>query len=116
MDDYVVLTELGILPMPIHKTAEFLFPFKGFYFVSVPSANHHRKNHAIVIELNDDWEFVVYDPNEGRDEAETYARDCFQTGDGVYSYGEIHHLRVMEGHAGNERRAELYAAREIRHD
>jgi len=108
MDDYVVLTELGILPVPIDKIMETLFPYYGVYFVSVPSANHHRKTHAMVLELTrDDDAFVLYDPNEGREGQEVYARDCFNTGNGLFSYGDIKHLQVMEGHAGNDKRRHL---------
>ncbi len=112
-EEAVVLTELGILPVPKAGLASDLFPEQGVYLVTVPSLNFPGLNHRVVW-MSDpgSGNFILLDPNEGRTDFEAYPRHCIHQNDGpLKGYSEVTLLRVMRGHRGHQRREELYKQR-----
>lgn len=59
-----ILVQLGILPL--YDTFNNYY-HDSIYLVTVASLNLDRSNHRIILDLRDESNRIVYDPNEGRE-------------------------------------------------
>lgn len=114
MQEAIVLTEHGILPVEQSGCGRERFDVFGVYLVTVPSLNHLGKNHRTVWMTDGDEKFVLLDPNAGRVGVAAYPQDCVYDTEGLLKgYSEVTFLRVMPSHYGNEARRFRYSARKV---
>lgn len=74
-----VLIENGIFPDARYSSGTAM-PV-GFYFCSAPSLNIPGGLHRIVVELNESYDFIVHDPNTGRDGVKAYPHNALHGGE-----------------------------------
>lgn len=77
--EIAVLVEHGIFP-DLRYSAGTAMP-KGFYFASAPSLNIPGGLHRVVVELNDDYDFIIHDPNAGREGVKWYPQNAIHGGE-----------------------------------
>lgn len=78
--EMAILVKLGVYPeRSTHVN------YDSIYLVTVPSINIARHNHRIVLDLRDESERIVYDPNENREGKLFYDDSIFKSGDFGYS-------------------------------
>lgn len=82
-DKATVLCEEGILPVDVPQMGGALhpLPYAGTYLLSVPSLNIPGRGHSIVCTLDDDGDWELYDPNEGREGKAFYSRHGLMAGE-----------------------------------
>lgn len=77
--EVAVLIENGIFPdMRFYIAPSF---DKGFYLATAPSLNIPGGLHRVVVEVNEDYDFVVHDPNTGRDGVKAYPPNAIEGGE-----------------------------------
>lgn len=77
--EIAVLIENGIFP-DVRYYLGTPFP-KGFYLASAPSLNIPGALHRIIVEVNEEWDFVVHDPNTGREGVKAYPPNAMHGGE-----------------------------------
>lgn len=110
-----VLTEMGIFPVVMPLSYYDPMILSGVYMVTVPSLNMPGRNHSIVISVNDDGDFRVFDPNKGRADREYYDDDSLAPNPDtkwvMHGRSDITLLRSLPKHFGTVERIARYAAR-----
>lgn len=110
-EEAVVLTEMGILPVPIIALGGFPgLTHAGAYFISVPSINRPGQAHRIVARAEPGWR--IFDPQYGREGVNSYGPNAFDDVDGcIKHWSEAVFLHSMDAHKGTAERMDRYAAR-----
>lgn len=105
-EEATVLTENGILPVPVHGMGD-THPmiYFGVYFLTVPSLNIPGANHRIVSAISEDGKrWTSYDPNVGRKGKSYYPRNAFYSNRRPFSYSEVTFLDPLRLHKGTQDR------------
>ena len=76
----LVLVEHGIFPIRIDVDGPHPFPANGFYLVTTASANLTGKLHYVIIEETGS-EYIVHDPNNGREGKKWFTSEDLMNGD-----------------------------------
>lgn len=109
----IVLTELGILPVPTQTIGGVCEMVRcGVYLMTVPSLNQPGKAHRVVSEATPK-EWRIYDPQFGREGRIGYDVDAFNgSTPKLQHWSQAVFLHPMLGHRGNKERLALYRRRE----
>lgn len=106
-DEATILTELGILPVPMSPyMLENPMPLAGVYFLTTPSLNRPGDMHRVVAHYAHEEGWTVFDPNEGRDGKQYWGRNALQVG--PFNFCEPIYLQPLHAHQGSLERRALY--------